>query len=204
MSDRTTRLFRIYKTISEMLNQRHYDISDTDLDMDQNQFVTKFGESPNREELDRVVSSKCNNADKIAVYFSSEVKCGASIIKKCFEKMKDENIKNGIVVSEKYTSAAKKASQDPGLFKQYRLELFLDEELLVNITKHDLVPKHILLSDEEKKKLLEQYHLKEIQLPRIQLNDPVSRFYGLKRGQVVKVIRPSETAGEYVTYRYVI
>lgn len=81
------------------------------------------------------------------------------------------------------------------------IETFQESDLVVNITKHILVPTHLKLSEPEKKELLERYRLKESQLPRIQREDPVAKYLGLKRGEVVKIIRRSETSGRYASYR---
>jgi len=73
-----------------------------------------------------------------------------------------------------------------------------------DILKHELVPHHEILPDEEKKQLLEKYNLTPDQLPKILDNDPVSISIGAKPGQIVKIIRKSHTAKEAIAYRLVV
>jgi DNA-directed RNA polymerase subunit H len=72
------------------------------------------------------------------------------------------------------------------------------------ILDHELVPKHILLTKEEKKQLLEQLKIRPEQLPWIRASDPVVKLIGAKPGDIVKIIRKSLTAGETVAYRFVV
>lgn len=67
-----------------------------------------------------------------------------------------------------------------------------------------LVPKHILLSKEEKKALVEQLKIKPEQLPWIRASDPVAKLIGAKPGDIVKIVRKSPTAGETIAYRLVV
>ena len=83
-------------------------------------------------------------------------------------------------------------------------EVFNDVDLLVNIIDNNLVPKHILLSDEEANNILIEYKINKDNLPRIFSGDRIAKYYNVKPGQIVKIIRPSITAGEEIIYRVCI
>lgn len=75
---------------------------------------------------------------------------------------------------------------------------------IVEITRHELVPKHEILKEEEKKKVLQTFGVTENQLPQIRVSDPVLETAGAKPGNLVKITRMSQTAGEAIYYRLVV
>ncbi len=83
------------------------------------------------------------------------------------------------------------------------VQLFWIDQIVVNITDHTLVPEHKIISQAEKEQLLEKYNIKSFNnLPIILKNDPVAKYYGMRRGDVCQITRSSETSGIYISYRY--
>lgn len=78
-----------------------------------------------------------------------------------------------------------------------------EKETNINILRHELVPEHIILKEEEKKALLEKYQITETQLPKIFTTDAVVKAIGAKKGDIIKIKRKSPTAGETIYYRLV-
>ncbi len=134
------------------------------------------------------------------VEFLTDKQFGVAQIRQFAKHTITNNYKTGIMVTHVALSPAARKSL-ASVENLAKIECFLEDDLLVNITHHELVPRHVLLSREEKAALLKRYRLKETQLPRLLQKDPVARYLGLKRGQVVKIIRVSETAGRYASYR---
>lgn len=201
MSPEASKMFRIRKTCLSMLKKRGYIIPEASLNMSTDDFLTQFSETPSRGSLTVLAEKIDDPTDRIFVFFPDDEKVGVKPIKTYCETMSRENVKNAIlVVRVNLTPFAKTAVKEMTL-RGYRVEYFKDAELLVDITEHKLVPEHIVLTNQQKRELLERYRLKPTQLPRIQITDPIARFYGLKLHQVVKIVRLSETAGRYITYR---
>lgn len=83
-------------------------------------------------------------------------------------------------------------------------EIFLEEELMINIIDNDIIPIHELLTEEEQQTFLVDYNCKKKNMPKILNTDPVARYYNMKPGNICRILRPSEKAGLCPTYRLVI
>uniref|UniRef100_A0AAZ3Q831 DNA-directed RNA polymerases I, II, and III subunit RPABC1 n=1 Tax=Oncorhynchus tshawytscha TaxID=74940 RepID=A0AAZ3Q831_ONCTS len=193
--EETYRLWKIRKTIMQLCHDRGYLVTQDELDQTLDEFKSQFGDKPSegrprRTDLTVLVAHNDDPTDQMFVFFPEEPKVGIKTIKMYCQRMQEENITRAcIVVQMGMTPSAKQSLVD--MAPKYILEQFLQQELLINITEHEIPS------------LTVEVKLKESQLPRIQAGDPVARYFGLKRGQVVKIIRPSETAGRYITYRLV-
>lgn len=83
-------------------------------------------------------------------------------------------------------------------------EVFNENELLINIIDHDLVPIHEILTKEETEEFLEKYNVKKRNLPKILKTDPVARYYNMQIGDICRILRPSEQTSFAPTYRLVV
>ncbi|WFD31053.1 DNA-directed RNA polymerases II 24 kDa polypeptide (RNA polymerase II subunit 5) [Malassezia sp. CBS 17886] len=198
----TARLWRINRTIHELVADRGYEVSEEEINVDFDSFKAEMSTNGvvDRNRMNFFTSHRDNPEERLFVFYATERNVGVKTMRQFINVLEEKSITRGIIIwSDKMTSAAKKVIEAMRL--QLVLEDFEEAYLLVNITHHQLVPKHEVLSAEEKAALLERYRLKESQLPRIQQVDPVARYFGLSRGQVVKITRPSETSGRYCSYR---
>ena len=74
----------------------------------------------------------------------------------------------------------------------------------IDVLLHKFVPRHLLLSKEESQDLLKKYRIDLTDLPQMFEKDPVAIAIGAKEGDIVKIIRDSNTTVKTVEYyRYV-
>ena len=124
---------------------------------------------------------------------------GIAYLNRITKAMKEAKIERGILITGgRYTHAVKQAC------KKKKIELLPKNFPVFDIFEHQLVPKHEILTEEERKKVLEKYKVQPYQLPQIKASDPAVKVIGAKPGDILRIIRKSPTAGEHIAYRYVV
>jgi DNA-directed RNA polymerase subunit H (RpoH/RPB5) len=87
--------------------------------------------------------------------------------------------------------------------RKLRVSFFSIYMLVVNPMKHQLVPKHEIVPQDTHKVLLDSMYItSKTKLPEIKFHiDPIARCIGAIPGDIIKIIRPSQSSGESIIYR---
>lgn len=131
---------------------------------------------------------------QIAVFLSDNAKISVNDMKEFVSIMNEAQIEHVIIVyKEDVTTQARQFIEKQ---EKYIMELFAQEDLQYNITKHVLQPTFEKLLNAEALELKQKFGLKFAIMKR---EDPIAKFYFYQKGDVIKITR----TGGYITYRIV-
>ena len=108
-----------------------------------------------------------------------------------------------IVTTEKPTPPAQRHLQDANVVRW--CSAFVTSEVIRNVTRHMLVPRHTRVDAAELPRLLERWREKDTShLPLILATDPVAKYLGLREGEVVHIEGPDGTQTSQHYFRRVV
>ncbi|KAM0688305.1 hypothetical protein COBT_000444 [Conglomerata obtusa] len=194
-------LFLCRKTVIEMLRDRNYPTNTSTFDLSFAEFTSSYPNAATDRNTIKIHVQKENDSPLI-VHFFDEAKVGLKNLKTLVDSFERQGIRNIILICKENLSPS--SNKHIEAISNFNIEVFKEKELLFNVTKHELVPKHRVLNEIEKKEVLEGRRIKEYQLPKILKTDPVARYFGAKRGDVFEIQRKSETAGISLYFRLVV
>jgi DNA-directed RNA polymerases I, II, and III subunit RPABC1 len=142
------------------------------------------------EEQEYMVKGKNLLNQFINVFILTEEKLNIDVIKYYYYLFQQQNITHAIIVY-KNTITSSAVRKILVTINTIRIELFSDNELMFNITKHRLVPKH--------RKVLPDKKMDLSKFPILKKTDPVARFYGYQVGNLIEITR----SNGFITYRIV-
>lgn len=165
----------VKKTCMEMMTQRGYTIDD----------ITP----------ETIMATK-PNGQKVCLYLKTIQQFNVDKYQEYVSSARTMNIKHIIVIVNKVTSNMQKNIHTSANI-DIEIETFTESSLKYNVTKHYLVPQHIIVKPEKARELLDKFGASSY--PVLLRTDPIARFYNYCSGSLVKIIRKS---GD-ITYRYV-
>lgn len=133
----------------------------------------------------------------LQILFIIDQKLNVEPLNRIIKHLIDTDVKHCIIVHAGNNVSAKIMEISHNLLTlKIKLEFFPYNNLRYNITKHELVPKHELVIGQEALNLRKKFGK---YLTVMLTTDPVSRFYGFNRGDIIKIYRRDST----ITYRIV-
>eukprot|EP00866_Antonospora_locustae_P000589 jgi/Antlo1/589/2334 len=200
MDDRHRSLWMCRRTALEMLRDRGYAVEQGDIDITLDGFKDAF---PNVHTSPKPLEQLFAKKDStLLLHFAEEPKLSVKNVKPILETARNLSVANLLLVIQE--SMSSQVGEDLRGAKEFEVEVFKEADLMFNVTKHELVPRHRIMSTDEKLRFLSERKLREHDLPQIFQDDPVMRYFRGKKGDLVEIERRSETAAVSYYYRIVV
>lgn len=193
---------RSFVTICEMLQDRLNDNPDAEAQAIVDSLRALVGDGIKTEAENNTSFSITVGKKLRIIYYLQRFKNNDML--QTIAKDKNEYSHYIVVLKDKTTSTSTKSIQER--LKNSEVEIFEIKELIFNISKHSLVPKHTLIKDEESiRQLFSTLHIENrMQLPIILKTDPMARYLNAKPGNILKIARYPITSAEHIVYRAVV
>lgn len=146
----------------------------------------------------------------ILIIFSEKTRVTEKELNNFIKFADDGGYKSGIIIvtptapSENVMNVLRNYIAD----KDHQLvQVFEIRHLQLDIAKHRKVPKHQIITDDERVKLFKTLYIDidttnlSSVLPKIDSQDPMAKWIGARPGDIVKVTGLCESSGLYVRYR---
>ena len=203
------KLFKSRSVIVEMLELRGYDVSQyKNFSINEIEAMFKASEKKTSPQLGSVDMTVVNSlGGKLHVKYLLASKLRSANFKTLIDEMLESVLQSGdeliFMLKDKVNNMDTFDSMLEGYLTTSNvfIQIFSLDNLLFNITKHELVPKMRIINPEESASVLERFSAKPSQMPQILKSDPQAKFLGVRKGDMCEIIRPSETAGYSYTYR---
>ena len=196
----------IYKsriTLLELLREQKYDVGDYE-NFGVNEIHAMYTNKDAPKQLDMVCTSNKGNIKQKKVYVKYHLGKTLRVeniqdyiddmfhIEKVLDNKTDTLI---IVIKQEINQTLMNILNEFWDKNKVFIIIFTMERLLFNILQHQYVPKHTILTEDEKNEVIKKYNIVNIkQLPDISRFDPVAQAIGMRPGDVCCIERPSKTA----------
>jgi len=191
--------YKIYKVTSEMLVDRGYQgRNNTSYEYFEDYVKNKYKDNKEKG-FEQIIRNKINFMTGDLFLCCFEI-ISEDIIKSVKRFTKKNNCNRCIII---VSSKKRIVSNIKDMIMLNGFELFFENKVTFNPTKNENVPKHLLLNEEQKAIALKDFKNQNDKLIKIKVDDPISRYFGARIGNVFKIIRPSETSGFYSILRIV-
>jgi DNA-directed RNA polymerase subunit H (RpoH/RPB5) len=188
--------------ILNILKYRGFDISTYE-----NFTINEINILNNNEQLDILLKHNVTNKKVYIKYYLNKLLKSQTIysfIEDLFniDEVLTKNDDLIIIIKDEPNENLNQIIRDIWMEDEYYISILNIKRLQYNILEHILVPKHIILTDEEATLFKKKYNIIDnSQIADISYFSPVSLVLGIRPNDIVKIIRNSKTSIESNFYR---